>query len=132
MNPTNPKTVGINGTSDICLEVKAFLTKVRRLFDLAEQVAADFKTIQTRTADFHQSEWGKIGVTEDSPAEIVAFTLAFDDFEDLRIFAYLNEVEPDPDNLLYGYWEVELDAFKPIHYGVVVSAIPQSRLGSQD
>ncbi|HCQ03605.1 MAG TPA: hypothetical protein DIT99_24255, partial [Candidatus Latescibacteria bacterium] len=61
------------------------------------------------------SEWKKIGSIEDSSAEIVAFTLAFDDFEDLRIFANLNEVEPDPDNLLYGYWEVELDTFKPIH-----------------
>ena len=87
---------------------KGFLDEGRRLFDLAEQAAADFKTIQTRTADFHQSEWGKIGVTEDSPAEIVSFTLAFDDFEDLRIFAYLNEVEPDPDNLLtaIGKWSL--------------------------
>jgi len=111
---------------------KGLLDEGLRLFDLAEQVAADFKTIQTRTADFLQSEWKKIGSIEDSSAEIVAFTLAFDDFENLRIFAYLNEVEPDPDNLLYGYWEVELDTFKPIHYGGVVSAIPQSRLGSQD
>ena len=58
-------------------------------------------------------------MAENSPAEIVAFTLAFDDFEDLRIFAYLNEVEPDPDNLLHGYWEVELDLkgarIEPMH-----------------
>jgi hypothetical protein len=55
--------------------------------------------------------------------------MAFDDFENLRIFAYLNEVEPDPDNLLHGYWEVELDAFTPNRYGGVVSTISRSRLG---
>lgn len=108
---------------------KGFLDEGRRLFDLAEQLAAEFKTNQTRTADFLQSECKKVGSIEDSAAEIVAFTMAFDDFENLRIFAYLNEVEPDPDNLLHGYWEVELDAFTPNHYGGVVSTISRSRLG---
>lgn len=30
----------------------------------------------------------------------------------------------------YGYWEVELDDLKPIHYGGVVSTISRSRLDS--
>ncbi len=95
---------------------KGFLDEGRRLFDLAEQLAIDFKTIQARTTDILQSEWIKVGTIEDSPPEIVTFTLAFDDFEDLRVFAYLNEVE--------------LDDLKPIHYGGVGSTTSRSRLGS--
>ncbi len=42
-----------------------------------------------------------------------------------------NEVEPDFDDLLYGYWEVELEDLKPIRSGGVVSTVPPyPRLGS--
>ena len=65
----------------------------------------------------------KTGSVEDGPAKIVTFTQAVDDFEEPQIFAYLNEVEPDFDNLLYGYWDVELKNFTPVRYGGVVSTI---------
>ena len=100
-----------------------FLNEGRRLFDLAECLSHNFDAIQERTTAFLVSEWKKTGSVEDGPAKIVTFTQAVDDFEEPHIFAYLNEVEPDFDNLLYGYWDVELKNFTPVRYGGVVSTI---------
>jgi|GEM_PF-6254997 len=72
----------------------------------------------------------KTGSVEDGPTKIVNFTLAFDDFEEPRIFSCPNEVEPEFDNLLYGYWEVELKDFTPVRYGGAVSTISEIPLDS--
>jgi hypothetical protein len=76
--------------------------------------------------------WLKTLGHDDGPVTLRSFTIVYDFDRSIRIFAYLDQAEPDQYDPLYGFWEVELDScsLAPIAYNGVVPASPHDCLGS--
>ena len=105
-----------------------------RLLDFATRIARLKERVFATLTPFLHNEWLQTLGHDDGPAALRSFTIAYTADREVRVFAYLDQAEPDMDDLLYGFWEVELDAdsLQPIAYNGVVPAIPHYCLGSGD
>ena len=102
-----------------------------QLLKKARSIAGQADNLLAHITPFLYAAWDAQGLEDHTEPVIDTFTLAYEDGA-IRVHAYLNEREADVDNLLYGYWEVELADGIPARYGGVVSAIPTSRLGRSE